>query len=85
MSCKASYVLLALAVLPACTSARTEGVTSGAGNAIAANTVMQMVDPWPVGVENTDLDVPADHSQYRPAAAASEEGGDGESDSGSDK
>lgn len=46
---------------------RIEGITSGAGNAIAANTVMQMVDPWQRGVEDTDLDVPAETS--RPAAA----------------
>lgn len=44
---------------------RHEGVTSGAGNAIAANTVMQMVDPWPVGVQNTRLTTPADLDQYR--------------------
>lgn len=50
---------------------RYEGVTPGAGNAIAANTVMQMVDPWPAGVENTHLATPADHGQYRsPAAGA---------------
>lgn len=39
---------------------RNEGVSSYAGNAIAANTVMQMVDPWPAGVEDTDLETPAD-------------------------
>jgi hypothetical protein len=57
-----------------CTSdelARNEGVTGRAGDAMAANTVMQMVDPWPRGVENTNLRVPADHAQYqkKPAAA----------------
>ena len=51
--------------------ARNEGVTGQAGNAIAADTVLQMVDPWPRGVENTDLRVPADHAQYlnKPGAA----------------
>ncbi|PHP65072.1 hypothetical protein CSC94_21350 [Zhengella mangrovi] len=39
---------------------RNEGVTSFAGDAIAANTVMQMVDPWPRGVEETDLETPAE-------------------------
>jgi len=39
---------------------RVDGVTPGAGNAIAANTAMQMVDPWQYGVQDTDLDVPAD-------------------------
>lgn len=50
---------------------RQEGVTSGAGNAIAANTVMQMVDPWQPGVEDTDLKVPAERGPA--AAAASDE------------
>ncbi|MDN5929229.1 MAG: hypothetical protein L0I29_19365, partial [Hyphomicrobiales bacterium] len=51
--------------------ARNEGVTGRAGNAMAANTVMQMVDPWPRGVENTNFRVPADHAQYqnKPAPA----------------
>jgi hypothetical protein len=55
-----------------CTSdefARYQGVTPYAGNAIASNTVLQMVDPWPRGVENTNLDVPADHKQYQTAAS----------------
>jgi hypothetical protein len=61
--------------LAGCTSdefARNEGVTGRAGDAIAADTVLQMVDPWPRGVENTYLRVPADHTQYqnKPAAAA---------------
>jgi hypothetical protein len=57
---------------------RYDGVTAGAGNAIAANTVMQMVDPWPAGVENTDLAVPADHDQYRREPP----GGESDSDTG---
>ncbi|APH74594.1 hypothetical protein BSQ44_13585 [Aquibium oceanicum] len=57
--------LVALAALPACTSSdymRVDGVTRGAGDAIAANTVMQMVDPWQPGVEDADLTVPADRT-----------------------
>ncbi|RJT30355.1 hypothetical protein D3227_30395 [Mesorhizobium waimense] len=45
-----------------CTSddyVRSEGVTPAAGNAQASNTVMQMVDPWKYGVQNTRLLVPA--------------------------
>ena len=38
---------------------RADGLTGGAGDAVAANTVMQMVDPWADGVENTRLRVPA--------------------------
>ncbi|MGE0499724.1 MAG: hypothetical protein AB7I79_10745 [Rhizobiaceae bacterium] len=46
---------------------RIDGLSYGAGDAIAANTVMQMVDPWQDGVQDTDLEVPAE----RPAATAS--------------
>lgn len=54
---------------------RYHGVSHGAGDAIAANTVMQMVDPWPAGVEQTDLKIPADHEQYRKKSAAAGEAG----------
>ncbi|RWM11198.1 hypothetical protein [Mesorhizobium sp.] len=54
-----------------CTSddyVRTEGVTPAAGNAQASNTVMQMVDPWKYGVQNTRLLVPA----QRPSSTAAD-------------
>ena len=38
---------------------RADGLTDGAGDSIAANTVMQMVDPWQNGVQETRLLVPA--------------------------
>lgn len=63
----------ALVVLAGCTTddtQRLDGMTYGAGDAIAANTVMQMVDPWQYGVQHTDLKVPAE----RAASAASAEG-----------
>ena len=51
-------------------------MTPGAGDAIAANTVMQMVDPWPYGAQDTDLKVPADRSaQQEKAVAESTDGG----------
>jgi hypothetical protein len=50
---------------------RLDGVTPGAGDAIAANTVMQMVDPWPYGAQETDLSVPADRSSQDEKALAS--------------
>ena len=62
---------VALGLCAGCTSddtMRLDGMTYGAGNAQAANTVMQMVDPWQYGVQHTDLEVPADRT--RPAAAA---------------
>jgi hypothetical protein len=49
---------------------RLDGVTPGAGDAIASNTVMQMVDPWPYGAQDTDLDVPADRSSQQEQAVA---------------
>lgn len=56
-----SVLTLSLAVAGCMTedTLRYNGVTQSAGNAIAANTVMQMVDPWPQGVQDTDLEVPA--------------------------
>ena len=38
---------------------RADGLTNGAGDTMAGNSVMQMVDPWQDGVENTKLLVPA--------------------------
>lgn len=57
-----TMLLASVAALSACTSDETlrlDGMTIGAGEAIAANTAMQMVDPWPRGVENTKLRTPA--------------------------
>lgn len=48
---------------------RIEGLTPGAGNAQAANTAMQLVDPWQPGVQNTDLRIPADRTAAVPASA----------------
>jgi hypothetical protein len=39
---------------------RTEGLTLEAGDAVAANSALQIIDPWPAGVEDTRLRVPAD-------------------------
>ena len=56
-------VLIGLAGLgSACMSdeyRRADGLTDGAGNSLASNSVMQMVDPWQNGVQNTRLLVPA--------------------------
>ncbi|MEW9805250.1 hypothetical protein [Mesorhizobium marinum] len=52
---------------------RADGLTDGAGESIAANTVMQMVDPWPNGVQDTRLLVPA-------ARATSSGGGEASTD-----
>jgi hypothetical protein len=49
---------------------RVDGVTPGAGDAIASNTAMQMVDPWQYGAQDTDLNVPADRSSQEQKALA---------------
>ncbi|MBZ9794628.1 hypothetical protein [Mesorhizobium sp. ES1-4] len=57
-----SIALLLAGLASGCTSddyVRSEGVSTAAGEAQAANTVMQMVDPWKYGVQNTRLLVPA--------------------------
>jgi len=71
-----SRPLVALALAAFCAGAggcsetyqRMDGVTPGAGDAMAANTVMQMVDPWQYGVQDTDLKVPADRGDAEQAA-----------------
>ncbi|WP_095087876.1 hypothetical protein [Mesorhizobium sophorae] len=62
LALRSSIALLLAGFAAGCTSddyVRTEGVTPAAGNAQAADTVMQMVDPWKYGVQNTKLLVPA--------------------------
>ncbi|MDZ5696208.1 hypothetical protein [Chelativorans sp. M5D2P16] len=58
--------LLPLAGCAADPPLRTEGVSFAAGDAIAANTVMQMVDPWDANVRYTDIAVPANREPYQP-------------------
>ncbi len=48
---------------------RADGLTDGAGDAMAANSVMQMVDPWQDGVQNTKLLVPAARGGSQESAA----------------
>jgi hypothetical protein len=37
---------------------RTDGLTLGAGDAMARNMALQVIDPWPNGVEDTDIVTP---------------------------
>ncbi|WP_027167353.1 hypothetical protein [Mesorhizobium sp. WSM3224] len=70
-------VLLLTGFASGCTSddyVRTEGVTPGVGNAQAANTAMQMVDPWKYGVQNTRLLVPAQRPGSESAAVGAKAG-----------
>ena len=69
--------LLLAGVLAGCTSddyVRTEGVTTAVGNAQASNTVMQMVDPWQYGVQNTRLLVPAQSASSTASAVGAKAG-----------
>lgn len=69
---------LSAALLSGCQYAaqtRHEGLAFGAGDAIAANSAMQIVDPWPWGVERTNLSVPAERERYLPEDAARNEEG----------
>lgn len=70
-------ILLGVVLVAGCTSDQTmryDGVTPGAGDAIAANTVLQMVDPWQRGVQDTTLIVHAPASAST-ATAAADDGG----------
>jgi hypothetical protein len=70
--------VLAFAAIPlaGCMSAedeRIEGINFSAANAIAHNNALQRIDPWPVGVQDTDIEVPADRGEAEQQA----EGADG--------
>lgn len=49
---------------------RADGLTDNAGEAMAANSVMQMVDPWQDGVQDTRLLVPAARGSTAVSAGA---------------
>ncbi len=62
---------------------QADGLTDGAGDAIASNTVMQMVDPWQYGVQDTDLLVPANRAAAASAADTAANGKQSQTMSGS--
>lgn len=67
------FALLAAFMVAGCTTedySRADGLNFAAGNAIQANTVMQIVDPWQPGVQHTKLRVPADRTSKTTAAPA---------------
>ena len=49
----------------------SEGISYSAGNAIAHNTALQVIDPWPANVQDTHLVVPADRKGGAEQADAS--------------
>lgn len=48
---------------------RFDGVTHGNGDSVAANSAMQIVDPWPRGSSETRLIVPAERAKTEQRAA----------------
>lgn len=52
---------------------RIDGVTTWVGDSVASNSVLQMVDPWQPGVEDTRLEVPA---QRGPAKSPADDAAD---------
>lgn len=48
---------------------RFDGVTHGNGDAIAANSAMQIVDPWPRTAAQTKFLVPAERAQAEQRAS----------------
>ena len=60
---------------------RRDSIELSAGDANANNIAVQMVDPWPPGVQDTELEVPAE----RPASqAAGEDAGSDDSGASDD-
>lgn len=73
----AIFLPLALLALPGCMASDLDrdGVTTFAGDAIAYNSALQMVDPWEYGVQQTNLKVPADRAAPAPAVAGADNAG----------
>ena len=69
----ASAALFALSGCAKDDNLRAEGLTLGAGDAVAVNSALQIIDPWPAGVEDTELLVPSDRGTK--SATASSGGG----------
>lgn len=62
--CKVTVIGL-VAMTASCASEhyrRGDGITDFAGDTIAQNTALQVVDPWAEGVEDTDIRSPYDPS-----------------------
>ena len=72
----APLALIAALAAAGCTSSDLDrdGVTTFAGDAIAWNSSLQMVDPWEYGVQQTDLAVPAERGASGAAAASAQSG-----------
>jgi hypothetical protein len=70
----ASATMLVLSGCAKDDALRTEGLTLGAGDAVATNSALQIIDPWPAGVEDTELIIPSDRGGAVAAASAESSG-----------
>jgi hypothetical protein len=63
---------LALFALSGCVveNELSEGISYSGGNAIAHNSSLQIIDPWPENVQDTTLVVPAEKGEQPAAEAA---------------
>lgn len=63
---------LALFALSGCVveNELSEGIAYSGGNAIAHNSSLQIIDPWPENVQDTSLVVPAESGDQAAADAA---------------
>lgn len=67
------------ALVSGCTLAEEpelEGITLAGGNAVAHNSSLQIIDPWPAGVQDTDLNVPAEYPDVVGAETVGDNGVD---------
>jgi hypothetical protein len=67
---KLIWIAALAALLPAgaCTITEDpslEGLSFRGGDAIAANNALQRIDPWPPGVQDNDLVVPAERAKKK--------------------
>ena len=70
-----SAVGCALLMLGGCMTENpdSEGISFSGGNAIAHNTALQVIDPWPANVQDTHLIVPAERNSGADQAESSEQ------------
>jgi len=68
MARHSAAAVIVAAILSGCaaTGPQPEAVSYSAGDAIAANTAMQVIDPWMIGTDDPRLRVPADRTRYEP-------------------
>ena len=79
MKFKFAFLFAAAASLSGCVASDLDrdGVTTFAGDAIAWNTSLQVVDPWEYGVQQSDLKVPAERAGGEADGAAASDDSSG--------